>query len=495
MWAIRLLRRKQKLISMGVFDVVTEFDFEKNYYHTRGLNEMSQAWLDRAFVDLSGLKFIAGDNYNNNAKARKRLDVEYAKTRIVPVCGLNIDFRNFIFPGDVRFNNTDFEGIALFNGATFHATGWFSDARFHDACWFKDAEFREHASFHQAAFGSYTTFEASRFKSVANFEAITAAKTFSLRDANFTNEVPSFVDATFSQTPRIDNLEVLAAPKRTIFTPRIRSTIKAFSKESRKRRKFILRDLYWTEWLFNRAKHSYKLITNARRNRDDELNFRSLKRLANEAGDQQRERAFYAGQVRARRHIKDKIKNVPTGLMRYLFGAGYELTTNFGRSLTRPVLCWVAVFYAFSYIYLASSPVFYLSKCQDDIALSPYEAAKTISLNNALMFMAEHQTEAVSEAHTCLNSTIQIEKKYQRKIVMQPKDQTRLLRLEDDDELITGSTTGSLESSSFEDPFADYRPPEVSRNNISVMAYTQLSLHLLLIALFLFVLRNHFRMR
>lgn len=484
-WAVRLLRRKQKLIKMGKWDITTEFDFEKNYFHTRGLNEVTQAWLDRAMVDFSNLKFITGDSCSNKVKAKQRLDEKYAAEKLVSVQGLNIDFREFIFPGDVRFDNTTFSGIALFNQSDFYASAWFSDAKFECASWFKQTRFRAYAGFHQTEFHSFATFEEGIFQSCANFEAISASKTFSLIDARFINEVPSFKDADFNQTPRIENLQVLPAPIKSCFSPRIRNAVKNFKKESRRRRKFFLRDLVWTEWAINRVKYSIKQSINHRRNREDELNFRSLTALAKEAGDQQRERAFYAGEIRARRHLKDQLSKFPTGFLRYMFGASYEITSNFGRSLSRPLLCWLAVFYGFSYLYLASSPNASFSKCQNEETLTTLEAAQAISLNNALFFVNEGFSDKVGRAHNCLNNFVKIEHKYFKKQAAFSKDQSRMARLSDDldDEIVTGSISDHLSKRSYE------------KSNITLVACIQLLLHIMLMGMFIFGVRNHLKMK
>lgn len=482
-WAIRLLRRKQTLIKMGKWDITTEFDFEKNCYHTRGLNEVTQAWLDRAFVDFSKIEFAGGDTCSNKAKARRRLDEKYVQERKIPVEGINIDFRGFIFPGDVRFDQAIFNGIALFNTADFYGTAWFSDAKFKEAAKFEDVLFRGYAGFHQTEFGSFSTFEKSKFYKSSNFEAITAAKTFALERTKFINEVPSFKDADFKQTPRITDLKVLPAPGKSVFSPRIRNSVKQSTKDSRRRRSFFLRDLVWTEWAMNRLKHSIKQTINVRRNRDDELNFRSLRHLAREAGDQQRERAFYAGEIRSRRHLKDKLKDLPAGFLRYCYGAAYELTSNFGRSLTRPVICWLALFYGFSYVYLANSPALMSGKCQNEESMTTLQAAQTISLNNALFFIHEGYSDKVGQAHSCLNNYVQIEHKYFRKPKAASKDQTRLhSQVEDNDEITTASIGQSMNKT-------------YKKSNITFLALIQLLLQFSMIAMFILGVRNHLKMK
>jgi|GEM_PF-6087456 len=482
-WAVRLLRRKQKLIKLGKWHITTEFDFEKNCYQTRGLNDVSQAWLDRALVDFSNIEFICGDTCTNKAKAKHRLDEKYANERKIPVQGINIDFRDFIFPGDVRFDHAQLNGIALFNKADFHATAWFSNAKFVEAVRFEDTLFRAYAGFHQTEFESFATFENSKFLKSSNFEAISAAKTFALTDAKFINQVPSFKDASFEQTPRITNVEVLPAPRKNYFSPSIRNVVRTTKKESRRRRKFFFNDLVWTEWAMNRVKYSIKQAVNYRRNRDDELNFRSLRILAKEAGDQQRERAFFAGEIRARRHMKDKIKEFPTGFLRYCWGTAYEVSSNFGRSLSRPVICWVAIFYGFSYLYLANSPAFMAGKCQNEQTLTTLEAAKTISLNNALFFLSEGYSDKVGRAHSCLDNYVQIEHKYFRKPKAVSKDQSRLFtNLENDDEIITGSLSASEEKAA-------------EKNNVTFLACLQLFLQLSMMGMFILGLRNHLKMK
>lgn len=523
-WALRLLRRKRQLISAGEWFINREFDFEAGYYRTVGLNEATANWLERAFVDFSCLRFIAGDDTSNKSKARNREEKKYINSRDIPLEGMNIDFRGFIFPADLRFDHSELHGVVLFNEAIFHGTAWFSNTAFLGDCWFEAARFEGLACFHQAEFASFTTFALSRFADNANFEAIRAGRSFDLSNTEFSNEVPDFIDAAFNRPPRLAEVTILPPPKPARFSPRIRAVIMQHKKAPRSLRSLMLKDLIVTEWVQNRLSYARRKFFNARRKRADEAHYSALRKVAQKAGDYKAERKFYAGQVRARRHLADKLSNIPYGFVRYCFGALYEVTANFGRSLWRPALCWAAVFYLFAGLYLASAPASLLQTCVNTPAISPAEAAKTIAARNAFLIYGESADVDVRRAKRCLSLAAAPESKYVRRAPLPEtpmKDQARLAALEQELEglPLDGSEAPSEmkgERPAQKDDYAGESetasnmpdlPPDLAfmEDDITgslpgLAGYTRLELfqmilHLAFMALFLFVLRNQIRLR
>ncbi len=519
-WARRLLRKKQRLIKANEWHVNREFDFEAGHYRTVGLNEASANWLDRAFVDLSKFLFVAGDETTNKTKARNREEKRFINSREIPVEGANIDFRDFIFPGDARFDHSEFHGVALFNGAEFYGTAWFSNAAFFTDTWFEQARFRQLACFHQVEFAKFTTFACARFEDNANFEAIRAGRSFDLEGCVFAHEVPDFIDAEFELAPRLGHVAILPKPQPKRFSPRIRTALKASQSAPRYMRRLMLRDLVMTEWAAGRLTHMLDGFHNRRRKRADEAHFRALRKIARSSGDRLNERKFLAGQMRSRRHLADKLSHFPTGFFRYLYGAGHEVTSNFGRSMWRPALCSLAVFYAFTGLYLMNSKASLITPCANTAAITPVEAATTIAKRNAFLIFGESAAVDVHRAKTCLNMNRQIERRYVRKIplpnapLIERKDQSRLAALdagnnppetredaatvklaaaevsEQDREIADmvdlefeeALTTGSIDTASF-------------WQGLGRLAIIQMTLHALLALIFLAVLRNHIRLR
>ena len=171
------------------------------------------------------------------------------------------------------------------------------------------------ADFGLATFERVVQFDGAVFEGKADFNAVWGKRTFSMAGARFEG-VPDFIQAHFEEAPRLDNVRV-------------------------KGRRIAAED--------NR--------------RDMPARWRALKRLAIEACDQDREHAFFAGEVRAARLAGDWplpfvppkweglprwlgwINRVPfvfwrpeawAGFFRFWAGWAYEIFSDFGRSLPAP---------------------------------------------------------------------------------------------------------------------------------------------------------------
>jgi hypothetical protein len=141
------------------------------------------------------------------------------------------------------------------------------------------------------------TFADAIFRQAANFDNIDSAAAFSLANAAF-KHVPSFFGATFKGTLRLDNV---ATPR----YPRLGYTA----------------------------------------DKDATARFRELRRRAVEAQDHDRELEFFAQEIRTGRfHAKGLPSWVPKiWSWRFWFGLGFGVLSDFGRSLWRPLLWWLAL--------------------------------------------------------------------------------------------------------------------------------------------------------
>ena len=190
------------------------------------------------------------------------------------------------------------------------------------------------ADFGLATFERVVQFDGAVFEGKADFNAVWGKRTFSMAGARFEG-VPDFIQAHFEEAPRLDNVRV-------------------------KGRRIAAED--------NR--------------RDMPARWRALKRLAIEACDQDREHAFFAGEVRAARLAGDWplpfvppkweglprwlgwINRVPfvfwrpeawAGFFRFWAGWAYEIFSDFGRSLLRPLLFWLLVMSVATVYFLGES--------------------------------------------------------------------------------------------------------------------------------------------
>lgn len=215
-------------------------------------------------------------------------------------------FDGVVFNGDARFTDTTFGGEARFEDAIFSGRTRFVGAVFSSRTLMKRAQFKATANFAQAKFEEPATFERSVFHDRANFEGIDSAAAFSLDNATF-HQVPSFIGATFKSVLRLDNVK----------TPRYR-------------------------WL------GYTPDKDAR------ARFRELRRRAIEAQDRGRELEFFAQEFRTGRfHSKRFPPWVPkVWHLGFWLGLAFEGFSNFGRSLWRPLLWWLALAALFAAFYL-----------------------------------------------------------------------------------------------------------------------------------------------
>ena len=228
------------------------------------------------------------------------------------------DFEGATFSGGADFRGAIFSGETLFRGAIFRGDTNFAAVRFEAPILFATAKFEKPVDLSRCV-----------FRRRASFEAINSEATFSLADATF-REVPSLFGAAFKGTLRLDNVQ----------TPR-----------------FPL--LGWTS------------------DKEAPARFRELKRRAAEAQDHDRELEFFAQEIRTSRfHAKRLPGFVPrVWEWRFWFGLLFGMFSDFGRSLWRPVLFWVALFVGFS--------IFYLGEHEDmkkaRLALNPNGAWSTLA--------------------------------------------------------------------------------------------------------------------
>ena len=250
-------------------------------------------------------------------------------------------FNSAIFTGSASFESAIFTGFALFGNATFTDSAWFDNATFKDSARFNSAIFTGSASFESARFRGYSLFTKAKFMAGASFAAARSEGAFTLADAKF-KMVPDFGQAHFDEAPRLDNLHI--KPER--------SGVLAFFKHAVKR-------LIWTllRWrLLAKLPHAdFKAwltrIQAAWRPAPDEeglpARWRSLKRLAVQGHDHERELEFFSNEIIARRGVDDKLHHAQlwTGFV-------YQALSDFGRSIIRPLLWLVlsTVCFAFSYL-------------------------------------------------------------------------------------------------------------------------------------------------
>lgn len=232
------------------------------------------------------------------------------------------------FDGDAHFSGATFEGIADFSYATFDegawfsgvnfngdarfivgifkGTAWFSGATFEGIADFSDATFEGDVGFDNVFFNKPTRFSRSQFNTNASFNSAQIKQAFDLSGARF-KEVPNFRQTHCEEAPLLD--DVL-----------IESTIIKQRKSS----------------------HDPDFIVTA--------NYRALKRLAIQGHDHKHEVEFFAEELRAQRIMVHKFLSWDWWL-----SALFAITSDYGRSILRPIAWWLPVMLISALSYLLSA--------------------------------------------------------------------------------------------------------------------------------------------
>ena len=244
--------------------------------------------------------------------------------------------------------------------------------------------------------------------------------------------MPDFIQAHFAEAPRLDNSHI--------------------------RPGFIEPRRFW-DHLFPRVK----------RDVNRSACYRALKRLAIDGHDHVREQEYFAGELRSLRGCPDRLLPNPLnwfrrddagkrrrawpGGARYWFGLGYQLLSDFGRSMLRPLGWWGLSVAGFAWAYLARA------KFSDGCAVgesTPWSAALGLSIRKALPFAGIASSEKLNQIYACLYGI--------------HGDSARLAALPD-------------------------RFTPVIPDAVDYLGMVQLVLSILLLFLFLLAVRSHFRIR
>ncbi|MFZ4761997.1 MAG: pentapeptide repeat-containing protein [Alphaproteobacteria bacterium] len=214
-------------------------------------------------------------------------------------------FGNSIFKDDedeyknqtVSFWNTEFKQHVSFHKVQFERETYFDEAMFRGEVNFSRTVFQRDCDFQNANFKGNARFNDTRFQQNVSFRGIKAEKIFYLERAQFRN-IPDFRQASFQGTPDLDQL---------VITPPAVSDPSLPSK------------------------------------------YRALRRMAEQGKNHVLEQQMLAGEIKAERQL-GCLK--PTDwLISYL----YQGLSNFGLSITQPILLWLAniIFFAIAYIQVA----------------------------------------------------------------------------------------------------------------------------------------------
>ncbi|MEL6375437.1 MAG: hypothetical protein AAFR04_15880, partial [Pseudomonadota bacterium] len=236
--------------------------------------------------------------------------------------------------GSARFEHARFSGgAARFFRAQFNGgDAGFSGARFAgERADFSRTKAENDVKFQDCHITCPITFEGAELRGAVSFKRAKAQSAFDLSGTRF-RRPPDFTQTDMARTPRVDNIAIKPAILGTVFETR------PFK-------------------LLGRTLFTYPVSVD----RDAPAKARQLKRYAIENQDTASELNLAAEETRAARWVTDWPfrwwASVLPGIG-FRFWAGYLYATfsNFGRSILRPTLFWVAGLLGFTLIYLGAMP-------------------------------------------------------------------------------------------------------------------------------------------
>lgn len=334
--------------------------------HRKTLEEAGE-WAEVARVDFSQVRFQCGVLAQSGNKSSQN-----SVAKLIMVEGEEICFSGFVFPGIGGFWRAQFFGDAVFLETQFSGDAVFEDAQFFGNADFGMAQFYRDANFFLAKFDQSASFAGAYFHGDAYFRAISGERSFSMGGVTF-ETVPNFIQAHFSEAPRLDDLTFGRSVEGGRFWRSLRRTAPA------------------THGFFSPA-----LAGSSDRSVNVNARYRALRRLAVQGHDHENERLFLRGEIRARRYILDKPWHAA-----FWFGIGYDVLSDFGSSIMRPVYWGLGSIIVFAGLYYAA--VF--AGCGQPPSQAIGEALY-LSLKNAVLLISWDKAAEIPTASTCIESTM-----------------------------------------------------------------------------------------
>lgn len=272
---------------------------------------------DASFVDMR----VEGDARLKDAKFGGRTVLDDVRIKG------ETDLTEAEFAGALRCRLADFGGPVRVASARFSGDADFTGSRFGKGGDFQSTQFLGPATFREVRFEGPVSFAGARFPHTADFSAVQSRVAFVLADASF-GTVPSFLEASFHEPPRVDHM--------TVTDP-------------------LRRFVRWSELGLSDPRPIGFRLMRVCADPDASAKYRRLKKLAFEAQDQTREQEFFAQELRCRRFWHDR--PFGRGVARFWLAWFYGGVANFGRSMLRPFMLWLASILVFALYYLGQRDV------------------------------------------------------------------------------------------------------------------------------------------
>jgi hypothetical protein len=341
-WAKGLLEERRELKLQGDWDLLERKAESRSQWFQRH-NPKMKSWLLRARADFSRCQIVLDRSVD-------------ATSSPLIVSGPWIDFREFIFPGEADFTEARLMGITFFDRAAFYGPAWFRSLQTINAANFNGAVFHEQVWFRQANFLGSAHFHRAHFKKPADFVGLTSHSFFEMDGVVF-EQIPDFIQAHFEEAPRLDNLTVIESMVPPHPIPE-REVPKTASARCWRSISFSIGRI--RTWPGRITRGIWRRVSDA--DRDAPARWRALKRLAIQGHDTDRELEFFSGEVRSARFAGDWPLPWPvwngrawSGFLRFWSGLLYQVLSNFGRSLIKPLLAWALCIVIFAIYFLGQN--------------------------------------------------------------------------------------------------------------------------------------------
>lgn len=275
------------------------------------------------------------------------------------------DFKAFIFPGPVKFADVQFVRSISFKNAEFRRDVDFMRTKFKCDVDFTEAKFLKRARFSEARFYGLAQFRKAHFSGRLHLDRIVFAKDAVFAFAIFGqlvyaphNEFHSYANfkgAHFDSrllftNSRFDGESVFRGVKfkrANFYGVHFKHSLIKFVSSSFEKVPDLRASVFATPANFQGAKFPYaarpglaRLLAQAA-DRGDAAKYRRLKQIAAEAKDHEGELDFFAKEIRAKRFYETE------GRWANAINIGYELLSDFGRSVARPLI-WLVLLTVFS---------------------------------------------------------------------------------------------------------------------------------------------------
>jgi uncharacterized protein YjbI with pentapeptide repeats len=290
-----------------------------------------------------------------------------------------VSFAGFLFAGRANFSHAAFLGRAHFDSATFSDHAYFNSAVFAVTSNFSYATFSRDVLFSDAIFTESTFFDYATFSRYAEFESTAFSGLTYFRSAKFVGEI-SFTSSTFAKNVTFSNAEFAA---NTFFS---RAHFEAEVPDFRGAKMHEATELHGVNWP-RAPQNKYEARTQV-------YAYERLKQEMERLKKHEDEQSFFRKELRARRGLVSRWSGA------WLLNYAYEVCSNYGQSILRPML-WLLVLFAIG------GAVFVVFPVLDGARMAASKAA-VLSFANIFSFLPIKREIMTPEMIKGLSSAAQI---------------------------------------------------------------------------------------